>query len=254
MPPHEVRFDEFYGVDSVESFLAAPLARRKLIAQELVNDRARVAAYYDKGGIYDLIEGKKGDGRNFRRVKPLKTEEAVDNLDQDCAAYSVGFIRRAAKEEKPFFLEHSIVKVHYDNIPGKGYQGRSPAKTAFQDAVVEVDDIVGRLMAALKETRQLENTLVFFTSDHGPEEDAHPEMGFTPFRGGKGTTWECGVRVPGDRVLAGGYFGRSGEQRAVRPDGPPPDRPGGRRVPRQATRRQVPGRDRPGRLPPGRQR
>jgi arylsulfatase len=53
------------------------------------------------------------------------------------------------------------------------------------------------LIAALRETGELENTFVFFTSDNGPELDAWPDNGATPFRGGKGTTWEGGVRVPG---------------------------------------------------------
>jgi arylsulfatase len=63
--------------------------------------------------------------------------------------------------------------------------------------VIEVDDIVGRIINALHETGQAENTLVFFTSDNGPEEDTWPDTGYTPFRGGKGSTWEGGMRVPG---------------------------------------------------------
>jgi arylsulfatase len=49
----------------------------------------------------------------------------------------------------------------------------------------------------LRQSGQLENTLVVFTSDNGPAEDNQPDAGFTPFRGAKGTTWEGGVRVPG---------------------------------------------------------
>jgi len=43
----------------------------------------------------------------------------------------------------------------------------------------------------------LENTFVFVTSDNGPQMDAWPDAGYTPFRGAKGTTWEGGIRVPG---------------------------------------------------------
>jgi arylsulfatase len=43
----------------------------------------------------------------------------------------------------------------------------------------------------------LENTLIVFTSDNGANEDAWPDSGYHPWRGGKGTTWEGGVRVPG---------------------------------------------------------
>lgn len=60
-----------------------------------------------------------------------------------------------------------------------------------------MDDIVGRLMKTLEDTGQLDNTFVFFTSDNGANEDTWPDEGFQPWRGGKGTTWEGGVRVPG---------------------------------------------------------
>jgi arylsulfatase A-like enzyme len=135
-------------------------------------------------------------GKPLERVKPM-TLETTANMDEDFAAWSQEFIRRAVDDKKPFYLVHAFSKVHFFNIPAKGYAGRSPAGTPFRDALVEVDDIVGRLIDTLKQTGQLENTFVFFTSDNGPEEDSWPDTGHTPFRGAKGTTWEGGVRVPG---------------------------------------------------------
>ena len=197
MLPHEVGFDEFFGIGSVESFLSLALPRREMTTPEFLNDPTRINDYYNSGAIFDLIHGIKGQGQNFVRVKPLNTVEALAELDQDIAEFSIDFIKKAAADSKPFFLEHSFVKVHYDNIPAKGFTGSSVAKTHYRDAVVEVDHIVGRLVAALKESGQLDNTFLFFTSDNGPELDAWPDNGATPFRGGKGTTWEGGVRVPG---------------------------------------------------------
>ena len=55
----------------------------------------------------------------------------------------------------------------------------------YEDAVIEVDDIVGRLMKTLEDSGQLENTFVFFTSDNGANEDVWPDTGFQPWRGGK---------------------------------------------------------------------
>jgi len=49
----------------------------------------------------------------------------------------------------------------------------------------------------LEATGQLENTLVFVSSDNGPEMETWPDSAFTPFRCAKGSTWEGGVRVPG---------------------------------------------------------
>lgn len=197
MLPHEVGFDEFFGIGSVESFLSLPLPRREMTTPEFLNDASRVNDYYNSGAIFDLIHGTKGQGQDFARVKPLKTAAALAELDQDIARFSIDFIKRAAAENRPFFLNHSFVKVHYDNIPAAGFAGTSAAKTHYRDAVVEVDHIVGRLVAALRETDQLDNTFIFFTSDNGPELDSWPDNGATPFRAGKGTTWEGGVRVPG---------------------------------------------------------
>ena len=62
---------------------------------------------------------------------------------------------------------------------------------------MEVDDIVARLIGVLEETGQLENTFVFLAPDKGANEHLYPDNGFQPWRGGKLTTWEVGVRVPG---------------------------------------------------------
>lgn len=122
---------------------------------------------------------------------------AIANIDIDMMNNSIDVIKRMKNKENPWFLYHSFGKVHYDNYPADGFKGRSQAKGTYQDAVVEVDYIVGQVIKVLEETGQAENTLVFFTSDNGPEDDTWPDSGQTPFRGGKMSTWEGGVRVPG---------------------------------------------------------
>jgi arylsulfatase len=123
--------------------------------------------------------------------------EAAANIDIDTMRYSVDFIERMKDETKPWFLYHCFGKVHYDNYPAEGFKGSSAAKGVYQDAVVEVDHIVGQIIDALERTGQTSETLVFFTSDNGPEDDTWPDAGQTPFRGAKWSTWEGGVRVPG---------------------------------------------------------
>jgi arylsulfatase len=60
-----------------------------------------------------------------------------------------------------------------------------------------MDDILGRLVKALEDTGQLENTLILVSSDNGPQIEIWPDSGYTPFRSGKLSSWEGGVRVPG---------------------------------------------------------
>ena len=70
----------------------------------------------------------------------------------------------------------------------------------YGDAVMEVDQGVGRIVSAIREAGQEANTLVYFTSDHGGDQ---PQLGNRGgfngvFRGGKGNgALEGGMRVPG---------------------------------------------------------
>ena len=109
--------------------------------------------------------------------------------------YSERFIESMKDSDQPFFLYHATRAAHFDNYPNDDYAGKSRARTSFSDVIVEIDDIFGRLMAKLEETGQLENTIVIFGSDNGPEAEVVP-YGRTPFRGRKGSSWEGGVRVP----------------------------------------------------------
>lgn len=121
--------------------------------------------------------------------------ESIKNLDQDWARYSENFIEQQKDSDQPFFLYHGTRASHFDNYPNEEYAGKSRARTSYSDSIVEIDDIFGRLMKKLEDTGQLENTIVFFGSDNGPEAEVTPH-GRTPFRGSKGSSWEGGTRVP----------------------------------------------------------
>jgi arylsulfatase A-like enzyme len=190
--PHQVGYDEYLGILSVASEMTQALDVR--LYPDLLNKPERVKALR-KLVLPQMTAGNKGQPGKV--VKEIESTEDMAQLDQKFADFSDDFIRRSVKREQPFYLIHSFSRLHNDNYPAAGYAGRSPAAFPYKDAVVEVDDIVGRIMNTLKETGQLENTFVFFTSDNGANEDVWPDSGHQPWRGGKGTTWEGGVRVPG---------------------------------------------------------
>ena len=98
--------------------------------------------------------------------------------------------RRASE---PWFLYHCTRGAHFDNYPHTDFLGTSPAKHPYKDTIIELDDIVGRLVATLERTGQLDDTLVFISSDNGPEMETWPDAAYTPFRCAKGSTWEGGV-------------------------------------------------------------
>ena len=190
--PHEVGYDEYMGILGVASEMTQAIDTR--IYPDLVLKPERLEALR-KLAVPEVTAGSKGGA--MRTVSQIRTPEEMGTIDQIFANNSVDFIKRSAASKKPFYLVHAFSRVHNDNYPAPGYAGKSPAGFPYKDAVVEVDDIVGRLIKTLDEAGQLENTFVFFTSDNGANEDVWPDGGYSPWRGGKGTTWEGGVRVPG---------------------------------------------------------
>lgn len=190
--PTDVGYDEFLGLLTVASEFSPAIDPR--IYPDMANKPERVAAL-KKLSHAQLVRSSQGQQPQTFRELDLLDDMAA--MDQDFADFSEDFIRQSAAQKQPFYLVHSFSRIHNDNYPAPGYAGKSPAGFPVKDAIVEVDDIVGRLIQTLKDTGQLENTLVFFTSDNGANEDTWPDSGYHPWRGGKGTTWEGGVRVPG---------------------------------------------------------
>jgi arylsulfatase A-like enzyme len=56
----------------------------------------------------------------------------------------------------------------------------------------QLDDNIGVVLKKL----EVDNTIVVFTTDNGAEVITFPDGGVTPFKGGKLTTWEGGMRAP----------------------------------------------------------
>ncbi len=122
------------------------------------------------------------DGEGQRRLVELYTKEAVD------------FIGR--NKDQPFYLYFAHNAVHTPIYPGKAFAGKSQ-NGRFGDWVEEVDWSVGQVLDTLRAQGLDKDTIVVFTSDNGPWLTKGADGGSAgPLRGGKGSTWEGGVRVP----------------------------------------------------------
>jgi arylsulfatase A-like enzyme len=107
---------------------------------------------------------------------------------------SVEFIRRNAG--KPFFLYLAHNMPHVPLFVSDKFKGRT-GRGLFGDVIEEIDWSVGRVLDELKAQGVDDNTLVIFTSDNGPWMSYGDHCGSAlPFREGKGTMFEGGMREP----------------------------------------------------------
>jgi arylsulfatase A-like enzyme len=190
--PQHVGFDDFYGFLSVSDMYTE--WRDPYFFPEVVYSEARTDWVRNEPFNKCWLHATRGQEAE---VVEEVTIPVLSELDDRWAGYSVDFIRRMAGEGRPWFLYHCTRGAHFDNYPHERFRGSSPAKHPYKDTLVELDDIVGRLVATLDETGQADDTLVFISSDNGPEMETWPDAAYTPFRCAKGSTWEGGVRVPG---------------------------------------------------------
>ena len=118
-------------------------------------------------------------------------EQPVDQstLTRRYTDRAVRFI--AENSDAPFMLFLAHTFPHIPLHASREFRGKSAAGL-YGDTVEELDWSTGQLLAALEEHGISENTLVIFTSDNGP----FFEGGTGGLRGGKGTSWDGGYRVP----------------------------------------------------------
>ena len=145
---------------------------------------------------------KKSIKTSEKTVPLLRDEKVIESLTDEQQSKiverytdeAISFIRKS--KDKPFFLYLPHTAVHTPIHPGVAFAGKS-ANGRFGDWVEEVDWSTGKILDALRDLKLDENTLVIFTSDNGPWLVKGTDGGSAgPLRGGKGSTWEGGVREP----------------------------------------------------------
>jgi arylsulfatase A-like enzyme len=130
----------------------------------------------------------------LRDQKVIEAPADQDTLTSRYTEEAVKFI--TANKDRPFFLYLPHTAVHVPLHPGAAFKGKS-ANGTYGDWVEEVDWSVGRVLDTLRELQLTERTMVLFTSDNGPWLTQGAKGGTAgPLHGGKGTTWEGGVREP----------------------------------------------------------
>ncbi|XP_064631744.1 uncharacterized protein LOC135490027 [Lineus longissimus] len=151
--------------------------------------------YYTHRAAY-RYKGQKTTGLDFTFNKELIRDKNGSYSTHVFTDRAINIISNHPKESPlflylPFQAAHGPLQVP-DRYSRPYRRKMKKPRAVFSGMVTAVDEAVGRIVDALKETQMWNNTLLIFTNDNGGAPGA---MGNNyPLRGGKFTFWEGGVR------------------------------------------------------------
>lgn len=168
---------------------------------------------------FDEFFGFLGGGRNYFPDPPKAAGAKVNHYTQmvrdrepvvetEYTTHAFGreganFVRRQQGQAQPFFLYLAFNAVHTPMQAPDDYLQRFTAiedqkRRTYAGMLAAMDDAIGRVLKAVRDSGVEEKTLICFISDNGGPitRNAPNSSRNTPLRGGKGETWEGGIRVP----------------------------------------------------------
>lgn len=165
--PTAVGFDEYFGVD-VPNW--PPFCF-------IENDRTiGIPTKFGSGRLF---------GKNQASLQGPSLENwKLENVLPELRDRSIDFINRMAESPKPFLLYLPLTSPHTPLSVNNEWEGKS-GLGLYGDLVMETDDIVGRVLAALEKSGEIDNTIIIFTSDNG----CAPYVGNTTLAEANDTTY-----------------------------------------------------------------
>jgi len=193
--PTSQGFDYYFGIpysndmgpaaDGSKSNPGKPLPEPKAVAKRAAAGRAQS----DELGIRGFAQPPLPLLENDKVVGRVRAEEQFA-VTRRYTERAVKYLRE--NRGRPVFLYLPHTAVHFPLYPSKDFLGKSP-NGLIGDWTEEVDWSVGRILDTLRALKLETNTLVLFTSDNGGAL-AHGSNN-RPLRGGKGQTFEGGIRT-----------------------------------------------------------
>ncbi|MFC2107073.1 arylsulfatase [Bacteroidota bacterium] len=190
-------FDEFYGNLYHLNAEEEPELPDYPDPEEYPNFRKK---YGPRGVIHSYAGGKIED------TGPL-TKKRMETIDDESSDAAIEFIKKAVKEDKPFFVWWNGTRMHFRTHVKEELRGIS-GQDEYADGMVEHDMHIAKFLDLLDELNITDNTIVMYGTDNGPHKNTWPDAAVNPFRGEKNTNWEGGWRVPAmvrwpDKIKAG---------------------------------------------------
>ncbi|EDM27017.1 N-acetylgalactosamine 6-sulfate sulfatase (GALNS) [Lentisphaera araneosa HTCC2155] len=204
MPASEITFAEMLKGAGYQTACVGKwdVSNRRAIIERMPN--AQGFDYYF-GGLGANDSGKMKLHENNELIGETEDMAGITRLYTDKA---IDFLKNKRDSEKPFllYLSHTMMHTIIDASP----QFKDKVGDNLYRAVVEEFDYeTGRLLSTLDQLGVKDNTLIIYTTDNGPwnqpkyyeNKKGHPENSIFwgdagPFRDGKASIYEGGIRVP----------------------------------------------------------
>ncbi len=128
------------------------------------------------------------------------TQERMKNFDaSEVIPKALDFMGAAKQANEPFFVWLNTSRMHLYTRLNDEWRYAAEDYTSEADihgsGMLQHDHDIGLVLDWLDDQGLTENTIVWYSTDNGPEHTSWPYGGTTPFRGEKMTTYEGGVRV-----------------------------------------------------------
>jgi len=197
MTPLDFGFDYYFGFDAPEQGPYAFIENRRFVVAptETIADHPGEGVTNPETQDAHWRKGLAAPGWKFEGYLSTIAGKADEWLAQQTKNQEQG-----AKNNQPFFLYYAIPAPHAPWATAGEFQGKSGAGQ-YGDYVMNVDAMIGQVLATLDKLKLNDNTLVFFSSDNGPvwypqdiEKFGHRAAG--PWNGMKGALTDAGHRMP----------------------------------------------------------
>ncbi|RJF98558.1 arylsulfatase [Noviherbaspirillum saxi] len=137
--------------------------------------------------------------QTIKDTGPLTMKRMEDFDGAEVIPKAIDFMQRSKKDDKPFFVWLNTSRMHlYTHLNDK-WRGAAAKYTHEDDkhggGMLQHDHDIGQVLDYLKKNGLDKNTIIWYSTDNGPEHSSWPHGSTTPFRGEKMTTYEGGVRL-----------------------------------------------------------
>ncbi len=130
---------------------------------------------------------------------PLTQERMKEFDSAEVIPKAEDFMLRAKDSGKPFFVWLNTSRMHLYTRLDDQWRYAAEDFTSEVDlhgsGMLQHDHDIGQVLAWLEKEGLAKNTIIWYSTDNGPEHASWPHGGTTPFRGEKMSTYEGGVRV-----------------------------------------------------------